>query len=427
MRRFQRPGACLALAATISLGAMPAGAADIVTRTPNINSVEGPAPGSVDFYFNHRMTGFVPGFAAVSSAPTIQLDIGVLPWLGVYTAYASKATATGPVGQSVSGAHDLSIGLKQFILNQEAGAPVSLMLHEAMGTVGLKGGDTAATQDVWYTGGLTSASPQQGLGATLGRTFGPLGLVGTVRALGYQYAVIGSTIQSTPGIRTSGALGASLAISPHLTLAGDYGKYFDALGEVPAWSAALQGQIPATPHMVAIEMTNVPTTTVSGISQAAAGNLYVGFSFTALFQGLGRWQKMITPTWLKAAPKPEEEPAEGSAAPAPEIAAVPAASAAVAVAAPATDSAAAPTPAPPKPAADPKLIARGKKVFAEAADMGCGSCHGDDARGGDGAPSLVGKTVADMKAAFKGSSMETFAELKDGDLKALEAYFKSLE
>ena len=441
MKKIVRTSGCLAVAATVSLCGSPTFAADIVTRTPNMGSVTLPEPGTADFEFNHRLAGL----SSLSAVPTFTVDLGVLPWLSIYGVYASKAAGVAPLGMGpVRGSHDVGIGLRQSIMQQADGAPFSLSLSEGMAAAGLKGGDPAAT---WSSAFLTSNSPQQGLGAMVGRTFGPLGLVGAVRAVGYQYTVIANTLYPTAGVRTSATLGATLKLTDYLSLAGDYGKYVDALGDVPAWSAAIQGQIPMTPHLGAVEGTNVPTTTRGGASQAGAfGDYYVGFAFSVGFKGASRWQKMFTPDFLK--PPAKEEAAEETMVTSEPEPAAPAESAPVqpAPVAPAPGQAAAPAPAatgdtpvaaatpapaPTKPAApaiDPALIAKGKKLYADgAADMGCAMCHGDNAKGGDGGPSVVGASVATMKKAFKGDAMEPFRTLKDADLKALEAYLKSLK
>ncbi len=432
MTRFSRPCTVLALTLTVGLFGAPSHALDLVTRTPNIASLKLADPGSVEFMFNHR----IPSLTTISAFPTLTFDIGVLPWLSIYSTYGSKGYAAGPVGKSpVQGSHDLGISLRQAIMTQERGglwadAPLTLILAEGASTIGLKSDKTSP----WYSSYLTSNSSQQSLGLSLGRTWGPLGLIGTVRSVAYEYAFVDSKLINQTGIRSSGMLGATLKLTDGLTLAGDYGKYFDQLEGIPAWSAALQAKIPGSRHLFALEVSNVPTNTLGGTSQAGALNdLFVGFAFTANLP-VSRWVGSL----MK--PAPTEEAQEESAAPeemktsspatsapvnpvAPPAGEAPAGQTPVAQASPGTDTPApaATAAAPAPPAVDTAaLAARGKKLFdSEAAGQGCSACHE--------AKDAAGWSVAKMKSAFKSDSMADFRKVKDADLKALEAYLKSVK
>ncbi len=382
------------LAATMFAG--PIQAADIVTRTPNIPSVQLPAPGTALFMFNHRMTNI----SAITSSPTFLIDTGLVPRLSLYVQYATTAHDLSAAGVlPVSGSHDLGLGLREAILQQSQGAPLSMTLSEGLATAGLYGSSSNLPASSWYSLGLYSNSPEAGAQLELARNFWPLGLVGIVRAVGYRYAIIGNKLYNGGnfGFRPSAAIGATLAINKYLALAGDYGKYLDGFNEVPAWSAALQGNIPFTPHMLAIEVSNVPTTTMGGASEPAPGQLYVGFSFSILFNDLGRWARLVTPNWPKAKPS--------AAAPAPS------GSSPTATAAP---SATAATP-------NPALYAQGKKLFLETED--CAACHGPNAAGTDAAPRIVGKTAADIKHAVATvPAMSGFSSLSGADINAIAAY-----
>ncbi|MBM3267538.1 MAG: hypothetical protein FJZ01_07815 [Candidatus Sericytochromatia bacterium] len=437
MTRFSGPRA-LALTVAVCLYATPVPAAvDFVTRTPNIAPVTLADPGAVEFLFNHRISSL----STISAWPTLYLDIGVLPWLSIYSTYASKGYAAGPAGKSpVQGSHDLGISLRQSILSQGKGglwpdAPLSVTLLQGVSTVGLKG-DTSAP---WYSGNLTSNSAQEALGISIGHTAGRVGLLGTVRSVAYQYAYVDNALVAQTGIRTSGTVGATLRLNDNLSLAGDWGKYFDHLAGIPAWSGALQGKLPGSQHLLAFEVSNVPTNTLGGTAQAAAStsDLFVGFAFTANLKA--RLLKMFVPDFLAPPPAPSEDevsaPEVAPAAEAPaQVAAEPPAAVEPPVAVaeipppgakPADEPARAPSPPPPAATPAPKvdnaaLVARGKKLWdSEAAGQGCAACHE--------AKDLAGLGAAALKASFKSDSMADFRKLKDGDLKALAAYLKSLE
>ncbi len=384
------------LAATMFAG--PIEAADIVTRTPNIQSVQLPAPGTALFMFNHRMANI----SAITSSPTFLIDTGLVPRLSLYVQYATTAHDLSAAGvMPVSGSHDAGLGLREAILRQSDGAPLSMTLSEGLATAGLYGSSSTLPAASWYSLGLYTNSPEAGAQLELARNFWPLGLVGIVRAVGYRYAVVGNKLynQGNFGYRPSAAIGATVAINKYLALSGDYGKYLDGLNEVPAWSAGLQGNIPFTPHMLAIEVSNVPSTTMGGVSEPAPGQLYVGFSFSILFNDLGRWARLVTPSWPKAQPT--------SVAPAPSASgATPSASASAGAAAP-----------------NPALYAQGKKLFLETED--CAACHGPNAAGTDMAPRIVGKTAADIKHAIATvPPMSGFSSLTSSDRDAIAAYLQ---
>jgi mono/diheme cytochrome c family protein len=190
-----------------------------------------------------------------------------------------------------------------------------------------------------------------------------------------------------------------------LALAGDWGKYVDGLAGIPAWSAALQGKLPGSQHLLALEVSNVPTNTPGGTAQSAAsaGDLFVGFAFSASLKP--RLLKMLVPDFLAPPPESKQEsPAEASEAAEPAAAAPPG-----------------PAPVAAPPQADAAaLISRGKKLFdADAAGQGCAACHE--------AKDLAGTGLSALRSAFKSDSMSDFKTLKESDLLALEAFLKSLK
>lgn len=425
MTNLRRPGALvLAIGMSVPLLTPAALAADITTRTPNIISPVLNAPGVWDLRLSHRMSG---SLNAISAMPTFTLDGTMLPWLSLRMAFATKVAAMPPAYLNmgpISGNDDLNLGLREQILREDAGAPLSIALGETLGSAGM----TATGLS------FTSKSPEAGVDVILGRKLGPVGLVGTVRAVDARYAVFSNRMYEAGSgyYRVGGALGATLAITPYLTLAGDWGKnvlagdssapfYVDnsqsGLGGAPAWSVALQSNIPFSPHQFSIEVSNVPTTTMGGNGTTQLPpTLYVGFGFSIAFSDLPRWQLLLAPTWF-APPKSSEAP-EPVAEEAPAAAAT---ESVVAQGGP-TVSAAPEKPAPPKE--DTALVAKGKKLYESAAGMGCTPCHGPEGKGTDAAPPNRGKSAAEIKAAFGRSSMAMFAGLSEADIKALAAYLK---
>ena len=86
-------------------------------------------------------------------------------------------------------------------------------------------------------------------------------------------------------------------------------------------------------------------------------------------------------------------------------------------------SAASPT-ASPAPA---EVIARGEELFQRTAGgRGCAACHGRDARGKVGAPSIVGRSANSIRGALQRVPQMSFISLTDNEVEAVAAYLQYL-
>jgi plastocyanin len=110
---------------------------------------------------------------------------------------------------------------------------------------------------------------------SLGRQAGPLHLTAVGRVL-----TDPRKVKSKPEFAVGG--GATLSLTRHLALQGDYVRLTDlntAIGEKAAWSAGVAVAIPNTPHTLSFHVTNANSATLQGASRGATQRRY-GFEFT---------------------------------------------------------------------------------------------------------------------------------------------------
>ncbi len=319
MRPIAAPIAALVVAVALTA---PALAQPATSRTPNLEGTWTTPAGTGFFAFLHRFR--VIGGSTVANIPTFHLSAGLMDWIALGTLYSTQ-TANGT-------ANELEIFAAHRLLDEAAGAPLSLSLREAYN--------------------VSFGSPDGEL--NLARTLGPVTLNGAARVLGrYQGA----------GLRVSTGLGASLALTPHLKLAADaaYPLYNPAptAGEPPVvWGAGLQMAVPYTPHTLSFQVSNAASGSMQG-SSTADSNLRYGFDFTVPFTNGQRWLDIFRPA-VAAAPSPEPSPQAT------------------------TEPTTSPTTAP-SPAVKARSLEAAKAYFASR----CASCHGGLGQGGFG-PDLRG-------------------------------------
>jgi mono/diheme cytochrome c family protein len=77
--------------------------------------------------------------------------------------------------------------------------------------------------------------------------------------------------------------------------------------------------------------------------------------------------------------------------------------------------------------ASPEVVAQGEEIFQETAGgVGCASCHGTDARGGGGAPNIVGRDARAIERALDRVGQMGFIELDQQEIEAVAAYLRAL-
>lgn len=264
----------------LALVAAPAAAEPATTRTPNLTGTWLAPGGSGMFSFLHRV--HAPG-GTVVVYPTFHLSAGVLDWLALGAQYASKAASPLAIE------HEAEIFAGQRLLDEDAGAPVSLALREAWNT---KFGSADGEVNV-------------------SRTLGPVQLHGSARLLGNYLGGNGPLGQ---GQRVTAGLGASWALTPRVRLAADAAyPVVTPLQAAPAttpglvWGAGLQVVVPNSPHTMALQVSNAASGTTHGQAVGTA-DLRYGFDFTIPF-GFARRQAEPAAAAAPASPPPGGEDA----------------------------------------------------------------------------------------------------------------------
>jgi len=232
----------LALAA-----APPAAAQSLLYRSPNLSGDWVADPGVVQFNFLHRFNVSSGTGSVVTNFPTFTLAAGVAGNVGVGYRFATKELAGTETTSNESelfarwrflGAHEGSEGFAASI------SPAYNFRSKAVD------GELAADY-----------------------TTGPVTILAAVRELSKPFG------QS--GAQTALGGGAVIRLNQYLALSGDYAKLLGG-DTTAAWSAAIQVQIPNSPHTFALEVSNVAANTFEGSSRGGnplSQRLY-GFEFT---------------------------------------------------------------------------------------------------------------------------------------------------
>ena len=230
--------------------AAPAPAQSLLYRSPNLSGDWVVDPGVVQFNFIHRFYVFPAPSRTVVNSPTFTFATGLGHNLGLGFRYATKTNIPG----SGSGTTNEGEVLARW---RFLGGPE--------GSEGLAVAVTPAYN-------FKAKSVDGELAADYTR--GPVTLQGAVRELGKAFG--GSSAQ------TALAGGLVLRLNQYLALSGDYAKLLGG-DTTAAWSAAVQVQIPGSPHTFALEVSNVTANTLQSSSRGGTGilnNRLYGFEFT---------------------------------------------------------------------------------------------------------------------------------------------------
>ena len=240
-----RSGVGVALVVCLAPFAGSVGAQGVMDRSPNVSGDWSGTPGTLYFHFLHRFTRGSAPARKVTSSPTFLVAAG-LPrraLLGFNYATNSDVAASYPNEWEFFG--------RVAPMTRASGAPLDL---------GLQAG---------YNLAATSMDGE----ITLGRELGPLSLRVAVRYL--------SDAFDMGEARTALAGSGVLHLGSFVALAGDVASMLDRPdGYDVAWSAALQLEIPHTPHSLSLHYTNVNTATLQGSSAARGDERRFGFEFT---------------------------------------------------------------------------------------------------------------------------------------------------
>jgi len=230
----------LAVAVTASLATTAAGQS-LLDRTPNLSGGWLGERGTLQFNFLHRFTVSSAPARKVTNTPTFLLSYR-LPFpvvIGVNYATSSDVVTTPPLPNE----------WEAFARYARFGGAVQLGYNEA----------------------ARSADAE----LTVGRTLGPVRLLGVGRFLSNGYG------SDTARYAVGG--GATLRLHRWVALAGDVATLLDRRpGEKPAGGAALQLAIPYSPHTFSLQVSNTTTATLQGASRGV-DKVRGGFEFTIPF------------------------------------------------------------------------------------------------------------------------------------------------
>jgi plastocyanin len=241
----------LVVAALATIAAAPAlRAQSLLYRSPNLSGDWVADAGVVQFNFIHRFN-VTPGPARTFvNFPTFTFATGLGHNLGLGYRFATKSGI--PDATSASTNESELFARWRFWGERE-------------GTEGLHASLTPAYN-------FRAQSVDGEVSADYSR--GPLTVLGAVRELAKPFGASGA--------RTALAGGAVIRLNQYVALSGDYAKLLGG-DTTAAWGAALQVQIPGSPHTFALEVSNVASNTLQGGSRGlnlgSVKRLY-GFEFT---------------------------------------------------------------------------------------------------------------------------------------------------
>jgi amicyanin len=205
-------------------------------------------PGVVQFNFVHRFYVSPAPARSFNNFPTFTFATGVGHGIGVGYRFATKSGIPGGTSTNES---ELFARWR--------------LLGEREGSEGLAVAVTPAYN-------FKAQSVDGELSAEY--TKGPVTVLGAVRELTKPFG------QS--GAQTALAGGAVLRLNQYVALSADFAKLLGG-DTTAAWSAAIQVQIPGSPHTFALEVSNVASNTYQGSSRgfnSVAFKRFYGFEFT---------------------------------------------------------------------------------------------------------------------------------------------------
>jgi plastocyanin len=235
----------VAVALTVALaGAPKAGPAQsVVARTPNLAGGWTAPKGVIQFNLLHRFSLSPAPLRKVTNTPTLNVGTGLTDNLMVGFVYGSNSS------------------LVPAYPNEWEFYARALPLSQARGSV----------IDASVQAGYNVASESIDGALLLARSFGRLKLLAQGRAFSEAY--------DSSAARFAVTGGASLGLTPRLSLAGDYGVLLDRTDlEAAAWGVGLQVGVPYTPHSLSIHATNIGTASLEGMSRGSRTRW--GFEYT---------------------------------------------------------------------------------------------------------------------------------------------------
>lgn len=236
-------------------GAVPAAAnaQSVLDHTPNISGDWVIGFGVMQFNFQHRFDASPPPARKVTNYPTFLMGVGLPGKTMVGFNYSTNSL----LAPGFPNEWEFFGRWRPF--SQETGAPVDL------------GGQVAYNLAAEGLDGEVS----------VGRRWGPFGLVGVARALSDPYTTSGEAQFAFGG-------GATVRLLRWLAIQGDYVTLTERPeNQEPAWSAGLAIGIPTTPHSLSLFASNAVTSTLQGASRGTDQVRY-GFEFTIPLT-LSRW------------------------------------------------------------------------------------------------------------------------------------------
>jgi len=222
-------------------------AQSLLYRSPNLSGDWVVDPAVVQFNFIHRFYVSPGPSHTVINSPTFTFLTGLGSGLGLGFRLATKSAIPGGATTNEGEA---------------------LARWRMLGTEGAEGFGLAVTPA--YNFKAQSVDGE----VAADYTRGPVTLQAAVRELSKAFGAARA--------QTALAGGAVLRLNSFVALSGDYARLLGG-DTAAAWSAAIQVQIPGSPHTFALEVSNVTANTLQGSSRGIRGgppNRLYGFEFT---------------------------------------------------------------------------------------------------------------------------------------------------
>ena len=235
----------LVLALSLAVGASGPSvvAQSVAARTPNLQGTWTAPKGVVQFNFLHRFSISDTPFRKIANTPTFHVGTGLTESLMAGFTYGSNSALVPAYP------NEWEFFARVRPLSQATGSPLDLSIQ---------GGYNVASESV--DGEVVAA-----------RALGRLRLLGVARAFSAAYA--------EEDARFAVAAGASLSLTPTISLGGDWGALIDREDDEPyTWSAGLQMGVPFSPHSFSVHASNVGTASLEGASRGIRTRW--GFEYT---------------------------------------------------------------------------------------------------------------------------------------------------
>ena len=221
----------------------PGLAQGVAERPPNLSNTWSPNRGVVQFNFTHRFDMSAAPLRKITNTPSFQAATGIVPSLGVGFTYGSNSDLVPAYP------NEWEWFARWSPVSQTGGALLDASLQA--------GWNVAAES---FDAELSAA-----------RSIGRLRVLVAGRAFHHAF------YQDSARYAVAG--GATVRLSPWLSIAGDYATLIDRVdAERPVWGAGLQLTVPYTPHSMSIHASNVGTGSLEGASRGS--HTRWGFEYT---------------------------------------------------------------------------------------------------------------------------------------------------